>query len=75
MINWMHFPKNKPLDEVSAQIVKAFESVEDDIDSYSHQLKSDEVLIAPRRGWKLLDLLLKKAKKAMILLLFRCCMV
>lgn len=22
MINWMHFPKNKPLDEVSAQIVK-----------------------------------------------------
>ena len=27
MINWMHFPKNKPLDEVSDQIVKAFEAV------------------------------------------------
>ena len=32
MVNWIHFPKNKPLDEVSAQIVKAFEAVDATID-------------------------------------------
>lgn len=47
MINWMHFPKNKPLDEVSAQIVKAFEAVDAIIDSYTHQLKSDDLVAVP----------------------------
>lgn len=47
MINWMHFPKNKPLDEVSAQIVKAFEAVDATIDSYTHQLKSDDLVAVP----------------------------
>ena len=64
MINWMHFPKNRPLDVVSAQIVKAFESVEDDIDSYSHQLKSDEVLIAVRPGLEALGFAVEKSKKS-----------
>lgn len=47
MINWMHFPKNKPLDEVSAQIVKAFEAVDATIDYYTHQLKSDDLVAVP----------------------------
>ena len=47
MINWMHFPKNKPLDEVSAQTVKAFEAVDATIDSYTHQLKSDDLVAVP----------------------------
>ena len=47
MVNWIHFPKNKPLDKVSAQIVKAFEAVDATIDSYTHQLKSDDLVAVP----------------------------
>ena len=75
MVNWIHFPKNKPLDKVSAQIVKAFEAVDATIDSYTHQLKSDEVLTAVVRGWRPLDLMSRKVRKAMTLLQSRCCMV
>ena len=64
MINWIHFPKNKPLDEVSAQIVKAFEVVDINIDSYSHQLKSDEVLTAVRPGLEALGFDVEKSKKS-----------
>ena len=64
MINWMHFPKNKPLDEVSDQIVKAFEAVNANIDSYTHQLKSDEVLTAIRPGLEALGFDVEKSKKS-----------
>ena len=64
MINWMHFPKNKPLDEVSAQIVEAFEAVDANIDSYTHQLKSDEVLTAVRPGLEALGFAVEKSKKS-----------
>ena len=64
MINWMHFPKNKPLNEVSAQIVKAFEAVDATIDSYTHQLKSDEVLTAVRPGLEALGFAVEKSKKS-----------
>ena len=64
MVNWIHFPKNKPLDEVSAQIVKAFEAVDATIDSYTHQLKSDEVLTAVRPGLKTLGFDVEKSKKS-----------
>ena len=64
MINWMHFPKNKPPDEVSNQIVKAFEAVNATIDSYTHQLKSDEVLTAVRPGLEVLGFAVEKSKKS-----------
>ena len=64
MINWLHFPKNKPLDEVSAQIVEAFEAVDANIDSYTHQLKSDEVLTAVRPGLETLGFDVEKSKKS-----------
>ena len=64
MVNWIHFPKNKPLDEVSAQIVKAFEAVDATIDSYTHQLKSDEVLTAVRPGLEALGFDVEKSKKS-----------
>ena len=64
MINWMHFPKNKPLNEVSAQIVKAFEAVDATIDSYTHQLKSDEVLTAVRPRLEALGFDVEKSKKS-----------
>lgn len=64
MVNWIHFPKNKPLDKVSAQIVKAFEAVDATIDSYTHQLKSDEVLTAVRPGLEALGFDVEKSKKS-----------
>lgn len=64
MINWMHFPKNKPLDEVSNQIVKAFEAVNTNIDSYTHQLKSDEMLTAVRPRLEALGFAVEKSKKS-----------
>lgn len=63
MINWMHFPKNKPLDEVSGQIVKAFETVNANIDSFKLQLKSDEVLTAVRPGLEAIGFAVEKSKK------------
>ncbi len=64
MINWMYFPKNRPLDDVSSQIVKAFEIVAADIDSYSHQLKSNEVLSTVRPGLEALGFAVEKSKKS-----------
>lgn len=64
MINWMHFPKNQPLDDVSAQVVSTFENVASSIDSYSHQLKGDEVLIAVRPGLEALGFSVEKGKKS-----------
>ena len=75
MVNWIHFPKNKPLDKVSAQIVKAFEAVDATIDSYTHQLKAMRYLQRSVRGWRPLDLMSRKVRKAMTLLQSRCCMV
>lgn len=63
MINWMHFPKNKPLDEVSGQIVKAFEAVNANIDSFKLQLKSDEVLTSVRPGLEAIGFAVEKSKK------------
>ena len=64
MINWMHFPKNKPLDDISAQIVKAFEAVDANIDSYAHQLKSNEVLTTVRPRLEALGFYIEKGKKS-----------
>ncbi len=64
MINWMHFPKNQPLDNVSVQVVHAFKNVASAIDSFSRQLKSDEVLAAVRPGLEALGFAVEKSKKS-----------
>lgn len=46
MINWAYFPKNKRADDMSLFVVKAFETVVNQIDSDECQLKSNEVLAA-----------------------------
>ena len=50
MINWMYFPKNKKLDNMSKQVISVFDGVAKDIDSDTHTYKSDEVLAKVRPG-------------------------
>ena len=75
MINWMFFPKNKPLDDVSLRIVNTFTQISSSIDSATHQLKSDDVLAIVRPGLEAIGLLLKRASAPMTWWLFRFCMV
>lgn len=63
MINWMHFPKNTQPDELSVQVVHAFESVSSAIDSTTHQLKSDDVLACVRPGLEQLGFMVEKSKR------------
>ncbi|MBR4081216.1 MAG: hypothetical protein IKK21_05480 [Clostridia bacterium] len=44
MVNWMYFPRNMILDEISREIVGAFKKVESAIDSYTQNLVSNDVL-------------------------------
>lgn len=64
MINWMHFPKNQPLDKISAQVVEAFENVAAEIDSYTFQYKSDDVLSVIRPKLEALGFSVEKSKKS-----------
>lgn len=64
MINWMHFPEKQTAGRSLRQIVKAFEAVNANIDSYTHQLKSDEVLTAVRPGLEALGFAVEKSKKS-----------
>ena len=50
MINWMYFPRNKRIDDKSAEVVKVLESIKDQIDSATHELISDQVLAVVRPG-------------------------
>ena len=63
MINWMHFPKNTQPDELSVQVVHAFESVSSAIDSTTHQLKSDDVLACVRPELEQLGFTVEKSKR------------
>ena len=63
MINWMYFPKNRPLDEVSLQVVKAFQDIAHGIDSESHQYKSDEVLAVVCPGLEAVGFSVEKSKR------------
>ena len=63
MINWMHFPKNRPLDSVSQQVVDAFNGVSAAVDSSKHQYKSDEVLEIVRPNLEKLGFVVEKSKK------------
>ena len=64
MINWMHFPKNTPPDELSVQVVHAFEAISSAIDSTSHQLKSDDVLACVRPQLEQLGFTVEKSKRS-----------
>lgn len=64
MINWMYFPKNRPLDEVSHQVVKSFQDIAPDIDSESHHYKSDEVLAAVSPGLEAIGFSVEKSKRS-----------
>ena len=50
MINWMYFPKNRKLDATSSLVVDVFMNPAETIDSYEHDLKSNEVLAVVRPG-------------------------
>ena len=63
MINWMYFPKNKRLDDVFSLVVKAFENVASDIDSATHELKSDDVLAIVRPGLEECCFTVEKSKR------------
>ena len=63
MINWIYFPKNRPLDEVSLQVVKAFQDIAPEIDSEAHQYKSDEVLAVVCPGLEAIGFSVEKSKR------------
>ena len=63
MINWMYFPKNKKPDDVSNSVVNAFENVFADIDSTTHELKSDDVLATVRPGLEKCCFRVEKSKR------------
>ena len=63
MINWMYFPKSKPLDAISEQVVNAFRGVADSIDSNNNSLKSDEVLAVVRPSLERIGFLVEKSKR------------
>lgn len=44
MLNWMYYPKNIQVDDVSKKIIDVFKALEAKIDSYAHTYKSNEVL-------------------------------
>ena len=64
MINWMFFPKNQFPDEVSKNVIKKFKDVADAIDSFRHELKSDEVLALVRPGLEKIKFQIEKSKKS-----------
>ena len=59
MINWMYYPK----DDISVQVVKAFESVSTQINSFDNQLRSDDVLSTVRPKLEALGFIVEKSKK------------
>lgn len=64
MINWMYFPKNKRPDSVSELVVRAFQTVADDIDSATHDKQvSDEVLAKVRPELEKCCFTVEKSKK------------
>jgi hypothetical protein len=44
MINWSYFPRSDKPTDMSLQVVEAFRAVADQIDSSTHDLKSNQVL-------------------------------
>ena len=50
MINWLYYPKNIKIDEMSQNVIHIFEEKEYEIDSYTHNYKSDDVLSIVKNG-------------------------
>ena len=44
MINYMYFPRNKSIDEVSAGVISSFNEIADKINSDKFKFDSNEVL-------------------------------
>ena len=63
MINWMYFPKNRSLDDVSNSIVNAFQDVFPEIDSQCHHQSSDEVLAIVRKNLETIGFQVEKSKR------------
>ena len=62
MINWMYFPKNRKPDDISKQVVSAFEAIAADIDSDTHTYKSDNVLAIVCPGLEACGFIVEKSK-------------
>ena len=63
MINWMQFPKNRLADDISLQVIEAFQKVSDRIDSGSHEFVSDQVLAIIRPELESIGFSMEKGKK------------
>ena len=44
MINFMQFPSNLPIDDISRSVIESFKNIVSEVDSASHRLKSNEIL-------------------------------
>ncbi len=64
MINWLFFSKNQLLDEVSYQVVKAFQNIASGVDSESHHHKMDEVLAIVHSKLKEIGFEVEKSKRS-----------
>ncbi len=63
MINWMFYPKTRQVDELSLRIVNVFSEKAVEIDSATHQLKSDDVLALIQAKLSDLDFLVETSKR------------
>ncbi|HAE44158.1 MAG TPA: hypothetical protein DCG37_01005 [Lachnospiraceae bacterium] len=63
MINWLYFPKNRPLDSISEQVVNAFRDIASEVDSETQTYESDEVLEIVRPGLETIGFKVEKSKK------------
>ena len=63
MIQWQHFPRSRRPNELALQVVTAFASVADEIDSKSHQLESNQVLLRVAAGLRAVGFTVEAGKK------------
>ena len=73
MINWLYFPKNRPLDSISEQVVNAFRDIASEVDSETQTYESDEVLEIVRPGLETIGFKVEKSKKKRIWYQYRSC--
>jgi hypothetical protein len=64
LINWIYYPKSRKAPNLALQVISAFETIADDIDSTNHDLKSNAVLNKVADHLALIGFKVEKGKQA-----------
>jgi hypothetical protein len=64
MIHWIYYPKSRKAPSLASQVIHAFQTVADDIDSATHDLNSNAVLNKVADHLALIGFQVEKGKKA-----------